>query len=266
MAAMSSLKLEHGVLVLQTPYDPALVARVKALPFADRKWDAARKVWLIDPRHAAAVAGFAGCAVPSGAAAAPKPETRLLIIEYIGATKDRGDGAERTAFGYSAGAWSVIFPESVLKQWFGLGNVPTDGPTLYSVLGLQASAPADELKTAYRRLARQWHPDVCHEPEAKEQFIAIKHAYDVLSEPNQRAKYDAGLRLAASLKTPQAPAWQAEYRAPLRCGLLTAEGRPALGRFIVAKILTWDDITDSFGRVMVTSWPAGAEKPVVTWA
>jgi DnaJ-class molecular chaperone len=48
-------------------------------------------------------------------------------------------------------------------------------------------------------MAMQWHPDRCREPDARRQFDAIKHAYDVLS--TKRAKYDAGLALQASLKS-----------------------------------------------------------------
>ena len=132
------------------------------------------------------------------------------------------------------------------------------------------------MRSAYRRLARMWHPDVCKEPDATEQFRRIQHAYDVLRSPATRAKYDAGLALEASLKSqPQRHSWLdavastpaavASYRPPLRCGLIMAEGREVLGRFVVERIIAWQDITDAQGRVLVASWPAGANVPVEVW-
>src|SRR2546421_2343629 len=61
----------------------------------------------------------------------------------------------------------------------------------YEVLGVPRDASADEIKTAYRRLARRHHPDVNHDdPQAKEKFQEIGEAYTVLSDPDRRAKFD----------------------------------------------------------------------------
>jgi molecular chaperone DnaJ len=62
---------------------------------------------------------------------------------------------------------------------------------LYEVLGVSREASQDEIKSAYRRLARQFHPDVNPDnPEAEEQFKEIGHAYNILSDPDKRANYD----------------------------------------------------------------------------
>lgn len=62
----------------------------------------------------------------------------------------------------------------------------------YEVLGVSREATADEIKKAYRRLARELHPDVNPSEEASERFKLVTHAYDVLSDPDQRERYDLG--------------------------------------------------------------------------
>ncbi|HEU4756710.1 MAG TPA: DnaJ domain-containing protein, partial [Agromyces sp.] len=62
----------------------------------------------------------------------------------------------------------------------------------YEVLGVSRDATPDEIKKAYRRLARELHPDVNPGAEASERFKMVTHAYDVLSDPKQRQQYDLG--------------------------------------------------------------------------
>jgi molecular chaperone DnaJ len=72
----------------------------------------------------------------------------------------------------------------------------------YEVLGVSQDADKEELKRAYRRMARKYHPDVNKEAAAEETFKEISRAYEVLSEPETRARYDrfgeAGVSGAAS--------------------------------------------------------------------
>lgn len=60
----------------------------------------------------------------------------------------------------------------------------------YDTLGVGRNASDDEIKSAFRKLARQYHPDVNKEPEAEERFKEINEAYGVLSDSAKRARYD----------------------------------------------------------------------------
>jgi molecular chaperone DnaJ len=63
---------------------------------------------------------------------------------------------------------------------------------LYDLLGVPRDADADAIKKAYRRLARQLHPDVNPDPATQERFKEVSRAYEVLSDPQKRAAYDRG--------------------------------------------------------------------------
>ena len=63
---------------------------------------------------------------------------------------------------------------------------------LYGILGLTPRATANEIKSAYRRLARKYHPDVSASPDSEARFVTINRAYQILSDPHRRAAYDSG--------------------------------------------------------------------------
>jgi len=62
----------------------------------------------------------------------------------------------------------------------------------YGILGVRKDADGDEIKKAYRRLARELHPDVNPDPQTQERFKEITQAYEVLSDPEKRQMYDLG--------------------------------------------------------------------------
>ena len=267
---------EAGMLVLTSPYIPQLVEAVKSLPYTERKYEPNRKAWLIDPKHGNKLVSWIEIYVgevvslPVVSQYQGGAVMRLFQVRYIGACKNRDDGSS-SAFGLVGKDWSVIFPEKVLRMWFDAGDQePSETQTLYQVLGIGKLATQDEIKTAFRRMALQWHPDVSKEPNTAEIFIRIKEASDILSDVNRRARYDAGLALQNAYEKQQKKLdqtfqfLQQSYRSPLRCGAILVEGLEKLGRIEVTKILAWEDITRN-GKVLVTSWPAGAKEPVEAW-
>lgn len=65
-----------------------------------------------------------------------------------------------------------------------------ENKNFYDILELGRSASQDEIKNAYRRLARRYHPDVSKEPNAEERFKEVNEAYETLRDPERRSYYD----------------------------------------------------------------------------
>jgi len=82
----------------------------------------------------------------------------------------------------------------------------------YQALGVEKSAPADEIKKAYRKLARKYHPDVSKEPDAEKRMQEVNEAYAVLSDTEKRAAYDQlGSRYRDGQEFQPPPDWDAGF-------------------------------------------------------
>jgi len=82
----------------------------------------------------------------------------------------------------------------------------------YKTLGVERNASADDIKRAYRKLARQFHPDINKTPGAEARFKEIGEAHDVLKDPEKRAAYDevgAGYQAGQEFRPP--PGWDAGF-------------------------------------------------------
>jgi hypothetical protein len=278
----------NGALEFYTPYDKGMLADFKAcIPAADRRWDGARKCWLVAAgqlpmlerlcqRH-----GLTMVKQLTALYDAPRTVQKILRVSYIGAPKEREDGSV-TAMGYvnthsdskgrSTGDWLLVFPQDVLRAWFetGFGEspLPAATTTFYGLLGVKRDADAAAIKGAYRQMAKRWHPDVNRDPDATEMFKKIGHAYEVLADDAKRARYDVGLLMEATVKpgaAPLVPRDTGYWRPPVRCGLILVEGQERLGRLIAAKILAWQPIINAAGQELVTSWPMGNDTWIEQW-
>ena len=81
----------------------------------------------------------------------------------------------------------------------------------YAALGVDKQASADEIKKAYRKLARKYHPDVSKEKDAKEKFQEVSEAYETLKDPEKKAAYDqlGTYRPGQDFRPP--PGWEQQF-------------------------------------------------------
>lgn len=293
-----------GMLIVQVPYNEGIQKGIKALPYTDRKPvyvpgfgdKAIFSHWLIDPTHCDTIIRLVETYLNVTLVAPPILSTDHRIqsvsfqLDYVGRCKIRDDrtssatGASNSMplLGfqgkYLAPNWNVIFPEDVLRQFFHATTSSSSSTTeseqtnhhLYAVLACSSRATSDEIKQAYRRMAQQWHPDRASDDEERAEFhqrmVEINAAYRILSDPDQRARYDKACMLAdqasASKRTKRFGDTNSKqnnndaygYRAPLRCGLLVVEGRQSPNGLLVLKINDWNDIVSPSGAVLSTVW------------
>jgi hypothetical protein len=265
------ITVENNNYVVQFPYDPLLVNLIKQnIPASGRSWDNARKAWIIAASEKGRAERAFGMSFPDIGNVKQIASVHLLTVHYLGQCKERAPGEVSAMALLNNGNWGAIFSEDVLRRWFEDDTSAKDNnnASLYAILGAKQNDDQNAIKTAYRRMAKQWHPDVCREPNANEMFLRIREAFDILSNPRSRGRYDAGLTFAASVDDNRSGRVidKGAYRSPLRCGYILCEGIEQLGRVVVSKIISWDDIIDSAGRSMVSSWQLGDNSPTIIWS
>src|SRR6202140_4075349 len=84
----------------------------------------------------------------------------------------------------------------------------------YAILGVDRGASGEDIKKAYRKLARKYHPDVSKEPNAEEKFKEMAEAYETLKDPEKRAAYDQLGRHAPGQDFQPPPDWGQQFAGP----------------------------------------------------
>jgi hypothetical protein len=253
-----SVTAENGSLKVNTPYNSQFVAELKLeVPATSRKWDAPSKAWLVSKDYADVLKQIidrcysCNVTMPTVIAEDAKSFEITFQADYVANCKNEAASV------HTNGAWNAKIPEKVLRAWFKQADASAPA-TLYGVLGVDKSATDLEIKKAYKRAARQWHPDVCREENAEEMFMAVKNAYNILSSRLGRTKYNAGLAFEQMARTGRGGyRHQSKYSTftpMLRCGMLTVRAKRELGVLVVEEILAWEDITNEIGQIMVSFW------------
>lgn len=117
----------------------------------------------------------------------------------------------------------------------------------YQIMGVARDATQDDVKRAYRKLARKYHPDVSKESNAEERFKEVGEAYEVLKDPEKRAAYDQlGARWKAGQEFRPPPDWDAGFE--FRGGGYTDGGTADFSDFF----------SELFGRGQARSGPRAA--------
>jgi curved DNA-binding protein len=131
----------------------------------------------------------------------------------------------------------------------------------YKILGVERSANADQIKSAYRRLARKYHPDVSKEPNAEARFKEMQEAYEVLRDPEKRAAYD---QLGSDWKSGQPfrppPDWGSDFEFHGRPAGADASRRRA-GATAGGAAFAEEDYSDFFSSLFGGGSPFAGARP-----
>lgn len=161
----------------------------------------------------------------------------------------------------AGGGWHIRFSEDVLKRYFGVPEKSFNGDFFAALLD------AKDIHRAYKRLARQFHPDLNRARNATQQFYKLREAYDVLRDPMRAKRYRAGL-LFQKETTKES---EVLFKVPVSCGDVKVrgdweeskwgwvgkDGRTSTKYLNVTELLNWAPRVRSDGLVMVATWSGG---------
>jgi hypothetical protein len=115
-------------------------------------------------------------------------------IEFLNVKKSVATALDRLArFGFIGLGGAADTAKSNPTQAAGAApkvEATFDQPDYYAILGVNTSATDDDIRDAFRTLARQHHPDVSSDPASQDRFIEIHEAYEILRDPARRKQYD----------------------------------------------------------------------------
>jgi curved DNA-binding protein len=120
-----------------------------------------------------------------------------------------------------------------------------EGQDFYQILGVPRDASQEDIQRAYRKLARNYHPDVNHDPGAEDRFKEVSEAYDILSDPETRRRYDAFGRDFRQVPEDVDPETWRRARAGARRGAGAGQGGPGGFSFSEGDI----DLDDLLGGI-----------------
>jgi len=178
-----------------------------------------------------------------------------LDVKYVSYPKVRnGDGGsgkdKESSFCLIGDEWSLELPVSVMKAYFEPGKSSSAsafkftgkpvGPGLYNFLCVPQDATEQELKKAYRRMARKWHPDVSDAPDATARFQELQRAYDILKDPAKRQRHDVLVHETAESDAKLGFTYvEASFVPPFRCGRLTVRAKKLGSKLEAVEIRKW---------------------------
>jgi len=127
--------------------------------------------------------------------------------------------------------------------------VAADSIDYYRLLGVHAGASQRAIRSAYRRLARQYHPDMAKGEDAARQFLLIREAYEVLSDPKKREQFNRVISRRAPSSRPPRAATRSSRSGSARP--ILSEAPPRAFRFVIAALGVRIDTGVSLGGLWV---------------
>lgn len=265
----------HTYLQVSFPYVKGLNNYVKKwIPSSERRYCPITKRWFFNKFYLNNVAngikqfGLFPVIVDLGGESGNN--TQEFVIEYLKITYTKKDGTFYKL--YLRNRHIANLPDYQMKQWW-LDNpynkpkpLSAEASNFYKLLEVDQHCKIEEIKESYRQLAMQFHPDTSTELDAHEIFVRLNSAYEVLTNPIKRKKYDAGITYARMINENGSSVTSRSRftEPPVKCGRVKAVGKFHLGLFVIDKVLKWQDIIKD-GKLMASHFNTVTNNYEITW-